>query len=110
MFTLSLTKKFSNNITQLFPLCCRKSGPEAGQMQGAMAQKKLLEATLPFVATYGWTTESISLGAQTLGYPSIAHGLFPNGPADLIDHFLEDCRLRLEKEMQFKRESGELDK
>ncbi|KAJ2958809.1 hypothetical protein NQZ79_g5649 [Umbelopsis isabellina] len=76
---------------------------------GSVTQKKLLEATLPFVPTKGWTIESISLGAQTLGYPSVAHGLFPNGPADLIDYFLEDCRLQLEKEMQRKKNAGELE-
>ncbi|GAB5588635.1 Ubiquinone biosynthesis protein coq9 [Umbelopsis nana] len=84
-------------------------GTDAEQIRGAMTQKKLLEATLPFVATHGWTTESISLGAQKLGYPSIAHGLFPNGPADLINHFLEDCRLKLQKEMQSKRDAGQLE-
>lgn len=77
---------------------------------GAVTQKKLLEATLPFIPTNGWTLESISLGAQTLGYPSVAHGLFPNGPADVIDFFLEDCRVQLEKEMQRKKIAGELEK
>ncbi|KAI9285405.1 COQ9-domain-containing protein [Umbelopsis sp. AD052] len=80
-----------------------------GQVRGALSQKKLMEATLPFVATHGWTTESISLGAQTLGYPSIAHGIFPNGPADLIELFLEDSRLKLESEMERKKAAGELE-
>jgi rpsU-divergently transcribed protein len=95
-----------------FSICFSRtnSGPHPGQIRGALSQKKLLEATLPFVVSHGWTTETISLGAQKLGYPSIAHGLFPNGPADLIELFLEDCRLKLEKEMEHKKEAGELDK
>lgn len=100
----------SINLTLQFTFSRTHSGLHPGQVRGALSQKKLLEATLPFVATHGWTTESISLGAQKLGYPSIAHGLFPNGPADLIEKFLEDSRLKLESEMERKKAAGELEK
>jgi ubiquinone biosynthesis protein COQ9 len=97
---------------RLTDYCCiyRTEKPELNPNLGSVTQEKLLEATLSFVPTSGWTIESISLGAQKLGYPSVAHGLFPNGPADLIDYFLEHCRLQLEKEMQRKKNAGELEK
>ncbi|KAJ8656572.1 rpsU-divergently transcribed protein [Lichtheimia ornata] len=53
---------------------------------------KLLKATLPFVPQFGWTMESIVRGARELGYPSVAHGVFVNGEAGLVDAFLKYCR------------------
>lgn len=53
---------------------------------------KLLKATLPFVPQFGWTMESIVRGARELGYPSVAHGVFMNGEAGLVDAFLKYCR------------------
>ncbi|KAI7907185.1 COQ9-domain-containing protein [Cokeromyces recurvatus] len=45
-------------------------------------------ATLPFIPQYGWSMESLIHGARTLGYPSVAHGMFPGGEAGLIDAYL----------------------
>ena len=36
--------------------------------------------------------ESIVRGARELGYPSVAHGVFLNGEAGLVDAFLKQCR------------------
>lgn len=36
--------------------------------------------------------ESIVRGARELGYPSVAHGVFVNGEAGLVDAFLKQCR------------------
>lgn len=52
----------------------------------------LLEATLPFIPEHGWTMESIVRGTEALGYPSVAHGLFEDGEAGLVDAFLTRCR------------------
>jgi len=35
-----------------------------------------------------------------MGYPSIIHGMFPKGGADLIDYFLNDCLNRLPLELE----------
>ena len=48
---------------------------------------------------YGWTIDTISQGAKTLGYPYVIHGLFPRGGAELIDYFLEDCRRKMVDEI-----------
>ena len=54
--------------------------------------KALLDATLPFVPQHGWSMESMVRGAQSLGYPSVAHGIFEHGEASLVDAFLRKCR------------------
>ncbi|GAA5814152.1 hypothetical protein MFLAVUS_007645 [Mucor flavus] len=53
---------------------------------------EILKATMPFVAQYGWTMESLMQGAKSLGYPSVAHGVFPGGVSGLIDAHLAYSR------------------
>jgi ubiquinone biosynthesis protein COQ9 len=60
---------------------------------------EILRASLPFVNQYGWTIDTLSQGAKTLGYPYVSHGLFPKGGAELIDYFLEDCRRKMTREI-----------
>ncbi|KAI7891617.1 rpsU-divergently transcribed protein [Mucor mucedo] len=48
----------------------------------------MLNATMPFVAQSGWTMHSLMQGAKSLGYPSVAHGMFPGGESGLIDAHL----------------------
>ncbi|KAI8976802.1 COQ9-domain-containing protein [Pilobolus umbonatus] len=52
---------------------------------------QLLEATLPFIPQYGWTMKSMMEGSRSLGYPSVAHGVF-KGEAGLIDSYLSYSR------------------
>ncbi|KAK9722361.1 Ubiquinone biosynthesis protein coq9, mitochondrial [Basidiobolus ranarum] len=65
---------------------------------------KILEASLPYVRTFGWSTGSIAKGAQDLGYLPVTHGLFPNGGLDLIDYFMEDARLKMVQDLEGKLE------
>lgn len=51
-------------------------------------RQKILAASLPFVPEHGWSKESISKGAQSIGYPGIIHGMFTKGGGDLI-HYLQ---------------------
>lgn len=60
----------------------------------------ILKKALTFVPQHGWTTTSITKAAESMGYPSIIHGMFPNGGADLIDYFLSDCLKRLPLELE----------
>lgn len=52
----------------------------------------MLNATMPFVAQTGWTMQSLLEGAKSLGYPSVAHGMFPGGESGLIDAHLAHQR------------------
>ncbi|KAI8064253.1 COQ9-domain-containing protein [Gilbertella persicaria] len=70
---------------------------------------ELLEATLPFVKQYGWTMESMMRGARSLGYPSVAHGIFSGGEAGLIDVHLAVQRETFVDMIKEKEEKGELE-
>lgn len=50
-------------------------------------KNRILEKALDFVMQSGWSVESLSSGAKAAGYPTITHGLFPNGGADLVHYF-----------------------
>ena len=67
----------------------------------------MLEATMPFVQQYGWTMQSLIKGAQSLGYPSVAHGVFPGGEAGLIDAHLAYAREQFTRLAQEKMNSPE---
>ncbi|XP_012227820.1 ubiquinone biosynthesis protein COQ9, mitochondrial isoform X2 [Linepithema humile] len=56
---------------------------------------KILGASLKFVPDMGWSKQAISAGAETIGYPGVVHGLFPNGGADLVHYFYSTCNRQL---------------
>ncbi|KAK3808287.1 MAG: rpsU-divergently transcribed protein, partial [Benniella sp.] len=60
----------------------------------------ILKKALTLVPQHGWTTTSIMKAAESMGYPTIIHGMFPNGGADLIDYFLKDCLNSLPLELE----------
>lgn len=61
---------------------------------------RILEKALEFVPTNGWTVDALCAGAETVGYPGITHGLFPNGGADLIHYFNIKCNQKLLDQMK----------
>ncbi|CAG8595022.1 4621_t:CDS:2, partial [Acaulospora morrowiae] len=70
--------------------------------QSSPIPSEILRASLQFVPEYGWSVESLSHGANSLGFPSVSHGLFPRGGLDLIDYFLEDSRRKMVSELNNK--------
>lgn len=44
---------------------------------------------------FGWSSEAIEAGAQTIGLSAMAEGMFPRGAGDLVLHFTEDCNVSL---------------
>ncbi|XP_044584032.1 glomulin-like [Cotesia glomerata] len=58
---------------------------------------KILSASLPFVNEFGWSRQTISAGAEALGYPGVAHGMFPKGGIELIQYFYANCNAELNK-------------
>ncbi|KAF9089701.1 Ubiquinone biosynthesis protein coq9, mitochondrial [Mortierella sp. GBA35] len=82
-----------------------QSPQDAQQQQQPASHAKttpeaILKKALTFVPEHGWTTVSIAKAAESMGYPSIIHGMFPKGGADLIDYFLQDCLDRLPLELE----------
>lgn len=58
-------------------------------------KKSILENALQFVPQSGWSVESLSSGARAAGYPTITHGLFPNGGGDLVHYFNVKCNEKI---------------
>lgn len=61
---------------------------------------QILDASLPFVKTHGWSREAIARGAESINYPSVAHGMFPNGSIELIHHFYAKCNREIIDQLQ----------
>ncbi|XP_078042069.1 ubiquinone biosynthesis protein COQ9, mitochondrial-like isoform X2 [Augochlora pura] len=60
-------------------------------------KSKILSASLKFVHDLGWSQQAISAGAESIGYPGVIHGLFPNHGADLVQYFYLTCNNELNK-------------
>lgn len=60
-----------------------------------LIRTRILDAALPFVNKHGWSREAIVCGAESINYPSVVHGMFPNGNIELIHHFYTKCNRAL---------------
>ncbi|XP_050671798.1 ubiquinone biosynthesis protein COQ9, mitochondrial-like isoform X2 [Leptidea sinapis] len=63
-------------------------------------KNKILSKALEFVPKNGWTVEALAQGAETAGYPGIAHGMFPNAGGDLVHFFNVKCNKELVQQMK----------
>lgn len=53
----------------------------------AEIRNKILEASLNFVVSDGWTRQTIVKGAEQAGFPGTVHGMFPRGGIELINYY-----------------------
>ncbi|XP_058976436.1 ubiquinone biosynthesis protein COQ9, mitochondrial [Musca domestica] len=67
---------------------------------------KILEAALQHVPTLGWTRNAIVQGAEDAGYPSVVHGMFPQGGFDLVSYFNGKCNEELLKILKKETDDG----
>ncbi|XP_077542958.1 ubiquinone biosynthesis protein COQ9, mitochondrial [Haemaphysalis longicornis] len=70
------------------------SGPAGGDIKSS-----ILKSSLDFIPQHGWTWKSIASGASSLGFSSVAHGLFPGGSLDLITYFYLSLNDELEQQL-----------
>lgn len=70
------------------------SGPADGHIKSS-----ILKSSLDFIPQYGWTWKSIASGASSLGFSSVAHGLFPGGSLDLITYLYLSLNDELEQQL-----------
>lgn len=69
---------------------------EPAQKQSSVdPEQRILAKALDHVAVHGWTVEALAAGATDLGYPSVAHGMFPRGEAELVEYFMDSCLAKL---------------
>eukprot|EP01114_Cavostelium_apophysatum_P017901 TRINITY_DN5410_c0_g2_i1.p1 TRINITY_DN5410_c0_g2~~TRINITY_DN5410_c0_g2_i1.p1 ORF type:complete len:286 (+),score=34.06 TRINITY_DN5410_c0_g2_i1:49-906(+) len=102
-------------ITTRRPFSEHKAEPQSGSSfsnvknNSADLQNSILQLALhQYVPIHGWTVESLSLAAQKLGLPGVAHGILPNGPLDLINYFGNVCSKKLEAQVQQRQSELEL--
>ncbi|CAO1423441.1 unnamed protein product [Diamesa serratosioi] len=70
-------------------------------------RKKILEASLTFVQSVGWTREAIVKGAEQASFPGTVHGMFARGGIELIDYYYLKCNQQLVEEMKIRTNNGE---
>ncbi|KAH8261639.1 hypothetical protein KR044_012752 [Drosophila immigrans] len=89
---------------------------EQGQQSGEQTEKqakvdevrrKILDAAMEHVPEHGWTKQAIVLGAESCGYPSVVHGMFPEGGFALVSHFNGQCNAKLVQYLQHKTDNGQ---
>lgn len=69
-------------------------------------RSKIMDAALPFVTDSGWSRQTISKGAQSIGYPGIVHGMFPHGGIELVHYFYSRCNRELIEQLKSELETN----
>eukprot|EP00053_Salpingoeca_punica_P015202 m.139201 g.139201 ORF g.139201 m.139201 type:complete len:278 (+) comp16651_c0_seq2:347-1180(+) len=54
-------------------------------------KKRILQHALTHVPVHGWSSDALVMGAADAGLPSVAKGIFPRGPAHLVEFFGQKC-------------------
>lgn len=85
------------------------SNKETEEEYEKTTKKKILTASMNFVPELGWSKQAISAGAESIGYPGIIHGMFPNGGAELVAHFYSTCNSELNNILKEKYRTAQAD-
>lgn len=89
------------------------SGTSSGEEQSAKQAKvdgiriRILDAALLHVPELGWTKQAIVQGAEDSGFPSVVHGMFPEGGFALVSHFNGKCNAELVQSLQLQTDNGQ---
>lgn len=65
-------------------------------------KNKILEASLAFVESKGWSRDAIVKGSEQAGFPGTVSGMFPRGGIELVDYFYLKCNQELVTKMREK--------
>ena len=63
-------------------------------------REAILEAALTHVNEEGWTADALAAGANDLGLPSAAQGMFQHGPLDLVYHVMNRAHEHTVRELE----------
>lgn len=69
--------------------------PEQEDPQVAAVKDRILEASLAFVPSHGWSRQSLAKGAESVNYPTVTSGLFPRGGIEIVQFFHKRCNEQL---------------
>ncbi|KAM5125123.1 ubiquinone biosynthesis protein COQ9, mitochondrial [Mantella aurantiaca] len=61
---------------------------------------RILRSAVSFVPQYGWSQEAIAQGAKALELSVAVAGMFPDGDADLVLHFVSESNKRLTQQLE----------
>lgn len=84
----------------------KEDDDEAKNTKAEAVRIKILEAALKHVPTLGWSRNAIVQGAEEAGYPSVVHGMFPEGGFDLVSYFNGKCNEELLQMLKAETENG----
>lgn len=74
--------------------------PEQEDPQVAAVKDRILEASLAFVPSHGWSRQSLAKGAESVNYPTVTSGLFPRGGIEIVQFFHKRCNEQLVDHMK----------
>lgn len=72
-----------------------QSQPEQEDPQVTAVKDRILEASLAFVPSHGWSRQSLAKGAESVNYPTVTSGLFPRGGIEIVQYFHKQCNEQL---------------
>ncbi|EQC42336.1 hypothetical protein SDRG_00075 [Saprolegnia diclina VS20] len=84
---------------------CAHAAPAAPV--AADPSQTILTNALRHVQASGWTIETLGQGARDAGFPSIAHGMFPRGPIELVEFFMDDWQRQVQDALAAEPVDGE---
>ncbi|KAI9146562.1 COQ9-domain-containing protein [Paraphysoderma sedebokerense] len=53
-------------------------------------KSRIIKQAVELIPKYGYSIDCLGRAAEKCGYPFTTHGLFPDGPMNLIDHIMSD--------------------
>lgn len=77
-----------------------QSQPEQEDPQVVAVKDRILEASLAFVPSHGWSRQSLAKGAESVNYPTVTSGLFPRGGIEIVQFFHKQCNEQLVEYMK----------
>ena len=62
-------------------------------------KRSILEASLEFMPSFGWTDNTLAKGALDCGLPATSYKMIERGPVELVEFFLEKKRLHVREQL-----------
>jgi len=80
------------------------AGAESSERKDSDLRADLLKVSMNHVSSLGFTMEAIQAAGRDLGYSSAVANVFPRKESELIEYFLEDCKAKMNSELEERKE------
>ncbi|UPQ97307.1 ubiquinone biosynthesis protein [Chloropicon primus] len=81
-----------------------EEGRDEGEKGGGDVRDELLRASMRHVGKLGFTMQAVHAAGTDLGYSKAVANVLPGKEVDLIEYFLEDCRAKMNEELEERKE------